>query len=81
MACLLLTPISYVLYTATLVDVIGSLALMADDPTRSGVSVDINITYISAAHVGDQIIVEGRCGLIVLGLNSRINHMPVCIEC
>ena len=50
--------------SATLVDVLGTMALLADDPLRPGVSVDINVTYIAAANTGDELILEGRCDQI-----------------
>eukprot|EP00035_Acanthoeca_spectabilis_P004060 m.98416 g.98416 ORF g.98416 m.98416 type:complete len:192 (+) comp12427_c0_seq3:117-692(+) len=44
---------------ATLVDVLGTMALLAQDSSRPGVSVEINVTYMSAAKVGSDITVEG----------------------
>eukprot|EP00037_Helgoeca_nana_P007762 m.70349 g.70349 ORF g.70349 m.70349 type:complete len:196 (-) comp18501_c0_seq3:1409-1996(-) len=44
---------------ATLVDVLGTLALLAEDPSKPGVSVEINVSYLSAAKVGTHIVAEG----------------------
>eukprot|EP00128_Syssomonas_multiformis_P017407 Colp12_sorted_trinity150504_noHs@30876 len=44
--------------TATIVDVAGTLALLSKDPTRAGVSVDMNITYMNAAKVGEDVVIK-----------------------
>ena len=46
--------------TATLVDIMGSLALMTKNVDKAGVSVDINVTYTSAAPLGTQVEVVGK---------------------
>ncbi|XP_006051255.2 acyl-coenzyme A thioesterase 13 [Bubalus bubalis] len=46
--------------TATLVDVISSLALLCTERGISGVSVDMNITYISPAKVGEDILITAH---------------------
>ena len=46
--------------TATLVDVVGSMALLARDPTRAGVSVDLSVSYIAAARAGETVRCLGR---------------------
>ena len=45
--------------SCTLVDVMGTLALLSVDSTRPGVSVDINISFLLAAKVGDKLSIEG----------------------
>ena len=45
---------------ATLVDIVGTLALLTKDPTRAGVSVEISTSYASAAKVGDEITIHGK---------------------
>ena len=39
--------------SATLIDVVGTIALLSVDPTRPGVSVEINASYCSAAKAGE----------------------------
>lgn len=46
--------------TATIVDVVGTIALLTEDPTRPGVSVDINVSYVAPAKAGDTVVCEGR---------------------
>ena len=43
----------------TIVDVVGTLALLSVDPTKPGVSVDLNCNFITAAKAGEDIIIEG----------------------
>jgi len=45
---------------ATLVDVVGTMALLAANPKKPGVSVDMSVSYVSAAKAGTDVIVEGR---------------------
>jgi acyl-coenzyme A thioesterase 13 len=47
--------------TATLVDVMGTLAILSQDPQRrAGVSVDINVSYVSPCKLGDTLVCTGR---------------------
>ncbi|KAK4152975.1 HotDog domain-containing protein [Chaetomidium leptoderma] len=47
--------------SATLVDWAGGLAIAAFDLRgKTGVSVDINVSYLSSARLGDEIEIEGR---------------------
>ncbi|XP_068951149.1 acyl-coenzyme A thioesterase 13 [Petaurus breviceps papuanus] len=43
--------------TATLVDVISTFALINTERGKPGVSVDMNITYLSPAKVGEEILI------------------------
>lgn len=45
---------------ATLVDIAGTIALLSLDPTKAGVSVDLNVSFCSAAKAGETVLVEGR---------------------
>ncbi len=45
---------------ATIVDVVGTMALLTKDPLRAGVSVDLNVTYMAAAKAEEKVIVRGR---------------------
>ena len=49
---------------ATLVDIMGTLALLGRDSSRPGVSVDINVTYLSAGREGDRVTCVGRVNKI-----------------
>ncbi|XP_048850476.1 acyl-coenzyme A thioesterase 13 [Brienomyrus brachyistius] len=64
--------------TATLVDVISTTAFMYTERGLPGVSVDMNITYMNAAKVGDdvfitaQILKQGRTlGFATVDLTSK----------
>jgi acyl-coenzyme A thioesterase 13 len=46
--------------TCLLVDIVGTIALLAKDPTRAGVSVEISTSFLSAAKVGEELVAEGR---------------------
>ncbi|XP_042724755.1 acyl-coenzyme A thioesterase 13 [Lagopus leucura] len=46
--------------TATLVDVISTVALMYTERGVPGVSVDINITYTSAAKIGEEVLITAQ---------------------
>lgn len=46
--------------TATLVDVISTLAIMNSERGAPGVSVDMNITYMNAAKVGEDVLITAQ---------------------
>eukprot|EP00047_Mylnosiga_fluctuans_P006453 m.246978 g.246978 ORF g.246978 m.246978 type:complete len:179 (+) comp15251_c0_seq1:1-537(+) len=46
--------------TSTIVDVVGTMALLTLDATRPGVSVDLNVSFASAAKKGSTLHIEGR---------------------
>ncbi|XP_020842508.1 acyl-coenzyme A thioesterase 13 [Phascolarctos cinereus] len=46
--------------TATLIDVISTVALMNTERGKPGVSVDINVTYMSPAKVGEEILIAAH---------------------
>ncbi|XP_042320962.1 acyl-coenzyme A thioesterase 13 [Sceloporus undulatus] len=46
--------------TATLVDVVSTAALLCTERGSPGVSVDMNITYMSAAKIGDEIQITAK---------------------
>jgi acyl-coenzyme A thioesterase 13 len=45
---------------ATLVDVVGTLALLTKDVTKPGVSVELSVTFVAAAKAGEAVRAEGR---------------------
>ncbi|EGD78583.1 hypothetical protein PTSG_09275 [Salpingoeca rosetta] len=45
---------------ATLVDIVGTMALLTKDPRRAGVSVDINTSYLRAAKEGEELLITGQ---------------------
>jgi acyl-coenzyme A thioesterase 13 len=59
--------------TCTIVDVAGTMALLSVDPTRAGVSVDLNVTFLAAAKAGERITVEAR----VLRSGKRLGFTEV----
>uniref|UniRef100_A0A1J3GEU1 Acyl-coenzyme A thioesterase 13 n=1 Tax=Noccaea caerulescens TaxID=107243 RepID=A0A1J3GEU1_NOCCA len=46
--------------TATLVDLIGSAAIYTTGATQSGVSVEINVSYLDAAFLDEEIEIESK---------------------
>lgn len=46
--------------TATLVDSISTMALMCTERGAAGVSVDMNITYMSPAKIGEEIVITAH---------------------
>jgi acyl-coenzyme A thioesterase 13 len=47
-------------FIATIVDVVGTLALLAKDHNKPGVSLDLNVSYIQAAQIGEKIVCKGK---------------------
>lgn len=58
---------------ATLVDVVGTIALLGRDPRRAGVSIEMNQTFMSAARPGDRIVALGS----VLKYGGRLGFTHV----
>merc|ERR1712060_432239 len=46
--------------SATLVDVLGTMALLARDPQRAGVSVEMSQTFLAPAKGGETVIAIGK---------------------
>ena len=59
--------------SATLVDLVGTLALMTKDVTKAGVSVDLNVSFTSAVKAGDSVRIIGR----VLKLGGKLGFTTV----
>ncbi|XP_075069260.1 acyl-coenzyme A thioesterase 13 isoform X2 [Mixophyes fleayi] len=47
-------------FTATLVDMVSTAALMHTERGAPGVSVDMNITYMNAAKIGESILITAQ---------------------
>ena len=45
----------------TIVDVVGTMAILSLDVTKPGVSVDLNVSFVSAAKSGEQVVIKGTC--------------------
>mmetsp|Transcript_59283 Transcript_59283/g.176088 ORF Transcript_59283/g.176088 Transcript_59283/m.176088 type:complete len:161 (+) Transcript_59283:151-633(+) len=45
---------------STIVDVVGTLALLSVDPSRAGVSVEMSTSFCSAAKIGESLTLTGR---------------------
>eukprot|EP01138_Halocafeteria_seosinensis_P007194 gb/GECG01007357.1/.p1 GENE.gb/GECG01007357.1/~~gb/GECG01007357.1/.p1 ORF type:complete len:110 (+),score=7.79 gb/GECG01007357.1/:1-330(+) len=43
---------------STIVDISSTIALMSKDVTKAGVSVELNVSFASAAKAGEQIVIE-----------------------
>ncbi|XP_068093088.1 acyl-coenzyme A thioesterase 13 isoform X2 [Hyperolius riggenbachi] len=46
--------------TATLVDIVSTVALLNTERGAPGVSVDMNITYMNAAKIGDSVLITAQ---------------------
>lgn len=46
--------------TATLVDIVGSAVILTVGAPRTGVSVEINVSYLDAAYADEEIEIEGK---------------------
>jgi acyl-coenzyme A thioesterase 13 len=46
--------------SATLVDILGTMAMMSRDASKPGVSVDLNISFTAAAPIGELLTLDGR---------------------
>jgi len=46
--------------TCTIVDVMGTMAILAADPSRAGVSIDLGVQFTRAAKVGQEVDVVGQ---------------------
>ena len=62
---------------STLVDVVGTLALLGRDPTRPGVSVEMNQSFTSAAKVGQRVLAVGT----VLKYGKSLGFTEVELRC
>ncbi|KAG9321505.1 hypothetical protein KVV02_001938 [Mortierella alpina] len=49
---------------STVVDIGGSLAIAAENMHATGVSTDLNISFISGARIGDKLSINSRCDKI-----------------
>ena len=58
---------------ATLVDVVGTLALLSLDPARPGVSVELSLSFLAPAPAGATVWVEGK----VLKAGKRLGFTQV----
>ena len=61
------------LETATLVDVVGTMALLSRDAGRPGVSIEMSQTFCAAAKVGERVTVVGT----VLKAGGRLGFTQV----
>eukprot|EP00045_Choanoeca_perplexa_P005488 m.46442 g.46442 ORF g.46442 m.46442 type:complete len:175 (+) comp13151_c0_seq2:702-1226(+) len=59
--------------TSTLVDIVGTLALLSRDATKPGVTVELSTSYTSSAKAGDSLRVEGK----VLKMGRRLGFTQV----
>ena len=63
-------------YIATLVDVVGTLALIAKDKEKAGVSLDLNVSYVSSVNIGDRVSVIGQ----VLRMGNSYGFVEVVLK-
>ncbi|KAJ1982709.1 hypothetical protein H4R34_001617 [Dimargaris verticillata] len=62
-------------WLATIVDVAGSLSIASYGRDKTGVSVDINTSYLSAAKLGDMLTVDAVC--LKLGRNLAFTQVDL----
>lgn len=58
---------------SSLVDIVGTMALLAKDHTRGGVSIDLNVNFLKAAKVGETVKIRGQ----VLKLGKSLGFTKV----
>lgn len=58
---------------SSLIDIVGTMALLAKDHKRGGVSVDLNLNFLKAAKTGEKVIARGR----VLKLGKTLGFTQV----
>jgi acyl-coenzyme A thioesterase 13 len=63
--------------TATLVDIVGTMALLTQNPNAPGVSVELSTSYLSAVKEGDVVVAEGK----VTKSGSKLGFTQVCVVC
>ncbi len=61
--------------SATIVDWAGGLAIATHGMDKTGASVDIHVTYISTAHVGDTVEIEGMATKV--GINLAFTNVTI----
>ena len=69
---------------STIVDVVGTMALLTKDHSRAGVSVEINCCFLNAAKVGETVSVTGKVskygkklGFAEIELHSKATGKPL----
>ena len=63
---------------ATLVDIVGTMAILTKDPLRAGVTVELNCSYMNAAKLGSDVIVEGK--LLKIGKRIAFTQVDIFAE-
>ena len=58
--------------TATLVDIVGTMALLTVNEAAPGVSVELSTSYLSAAKEGDTVVAEGKYVPCVFGVDGWV---------
>uniref|UniRef100_A0A182JCU0 Thioesterase domain-containing protein n=1 Tax=Anopheles atroparvus TaxID=41427 RepID=A0A182JCU0_ANOAO len=64
-------------FTATIVDVVTTYALMTKDNAVPGVSVDIHVSYLKGARQGDEVVIDAntvRAGRNLAFLECELRH-------
>ena len=61
---------------STIVDVVGTMALLSRDATRAGVSVEMSQCFVAAARVGERLELTGR----VLGYGGSLGYTEITIH-
>ena len=61
---------------STIVDVVGTIALLSIDATKPGVSVDLNVSFATAAMASSTVQIEGK----VLKMGKRLGFTTVDIR-
>lgn len=64
---------------STIVDVGGSLAIAAEDMFSTGVSTDLNVSFVSGAKLGETLTIVGSFGSVDVINEEKDGSYPVVI--
>lgn len=60
----------------TIVDVVGTMAILSLDPTKPGVSIDLNVSFVAAAKADEEVVIKGD----VLKMGKKLGFTEVRVE-
>eukprot|EP00299_Pterocystis_sp_00344_P002782 c13137_g1_i1.p1 GENE.c13137_g1_i1~~c13137_g1_i1.p1 ORF type:complete len:168 (-),score=33.24 c13137_g1_i1:26-502(-) len=61
--------------TTTLIDVVGTMAILSKDHTRAGVSIELNCSFAAAARPGDELVARGK--LLKMGKTMAFTQVDI----
>ena len=60
---------------STIIDVVGTMAILSHSPTKAGVSVELSSTFMAAAKADSEVVVEGR--LLKIGRKLAFTEVEI----